>query len=619
MPAYNRDLNSLRRPIRSERVVLADNNRETRLYLEALLSGQGWEVESVHDGEAALEAVRRNRPDALVADMAIPTLGGLELIAALRGDDEFIDLPILLLSASASEDERIGSLEAGAEHFLAKPFSEREFIARMKGMLTLSNLRRAAAEHLLRSDKRLQAAVDLVGLSLYDWNPATNALEWDDHLRAMWGLPPGAPVNYDVWLTAIHQDDRNRVEAAVERSANSEGDGIYDIEYRVIGVTDGIERWISTFGRTWFDNGKPVGFIGAALEITERKRADERLRTSEERFRQFATHSRDAITIFDVDPIRFEYLSPAFENIWGDSAAIFLSDISSWTATIHPDDRSSTWDALERASNGENIVQQYRIIRRGSAVRWIRHGLFPIRDEESCVRRIGGIAEDITRDDGDQVYVIDSNGNSSRRLLLLLEDAGYEVTSFASSRAFLDIAPVLLPGCIIFHMDGVGHDDLIVLRELKARHIQLPVIVSGSSGGDIAIVVQAMKAGAVDWLENPYANELMLAAVASALAVVRDAIEMNGTTELARKRIAEMPSREREVLLGLLAGETNKIIARRLGISPRTVELHRARLMERLGVRSLSEVVFLATSVGLAPTPAPWPSDGRNQRHGKAK
>ncbi|WP_114948586.1 PAS domain-containing sensor histidine kinase [Microvirga calopogonii] len=142
------------------------------------------------------------------------------------------------------------------------------------------------AQVALRASKaRLQAAIDLVGLSPYTWDPATGALEWDNRLRAMWGLPPDAPVDHEVWLSGIHPEDRARVEAAVAQCTDPSGDGIYAIEYRVIGIQDGVERWISTQGQTIFETGRPVGFIGVALEITDRKRAEEALHESGERLK----------------------------------------------------------------------------------------------------------------------------------------------------------------------------------------------------------------------------------------------------------------------------------------------------------------------------------------------
>jgi PAS domain S-box-containing protein len=455
-------------------------------------------------------------------------------------------------------------------------------------------------------EARLLSAVDLVGLSPYAWNPVTGALDWDARLKAMWGLPPDAHVDEEVFLSGIHPEDRPRVEAAIAQCSDPAGLGIYAIEYRVIGIGDGFERWVSTQGRTTFEHGRPVAFIGAALDITERKRAEAALRESEERFRQFAENSSNTLWILNFETMNLEYLSPAFEPVWGELREGVLGDPSRWSRFLHPDDRQRARGALERVKLGEICTEEFRIIRQDRGVRWIRNTFFPIRDAQGQIRRAGGIAQDITRHDGRFVYVVDGGETTRRGLSHLLRDAGYRVRVFSSGKAFLEAAPALAAGCVVLDICRSGASGLVIPRELKARRIRLPVIVLGDAKGDVIFVVQVMKAGAVDFLPVPYGSGQLLAAVASAAASTREEDEQNQEADRARLRIAEMSERGREVLAGMLAGKTNKEIGRDIGLSPRTVETHRAHVMQRLGAQTLSQAVLIATAAGFqAPSPGP--------------
>ncbi|WP_244409748.1 PAS domain-containing protein [Methylorubrum populi] len=461
------------------------------------------------------------------------------------------------------------------------------------------------AEHALqRSEARLQAAVELVGLSPYGWDPATGALEWDARLKAMWGLPADAHVDQAVWLSAIHPEDRPRVEAAVTRCCDPAGDGVYKIDYRVIGIEDGVERWVSTHGRTQFENGRPIRFVGVALDITERKRDEAVSRARAERFRQFAEHSANVLWLANLKSRRLTYLSPAVRHVWGVPPER-LTSIEDWLDTIHPDDRDSVERAVERVGSGDVVVLEYRILRPSDGiVRRIRDTFFPIRGEEGGIRHVGGIAADVTGRTGTRIYVVDRDAESRQKLLALLHPAGYEVQLFESPAALAEVAESLQPGCVILDLEAAEPDGLTVARALKVGRLALPVLVVGRSHGDVGFGVRAMKAGAVDYLEKPWQPSALLTAVSAALAELRTDNERSQARDDAKQRIGALSAREREVLEGLLAGGTNKSIGRALGLSPRTVEIHRAHVMETLGVRTLPEAVLMAAKAGVQPTDA---------------
>jgi PAS domain S-box-containing protein len=466
--------------------------------------------------------------------------------------------------------------------------------------------RKRMEEALQRSEARLQSAVDLLGLGLYAWDPQTNALEWDTRVKGMWGLPPDAHIDYGLWRDRVHPDDLARVEAAVAKCADPNGDGVYAIEYRVNGM-DGMERWVATHGRTTFESARPVHFFGVALDITERKRgeerekrAEQRIRDKEERFRQFAEHSSNVLWILNVDTRQFEYLSPAFDGLWRRSRD---ETRDYWTETIHADDRERASRGMERALLGDLVVQEYRIVRPDGSVCSVRDTVFPIRDPHERVKWVGGIAQDITIHDALQAYLIDADATSRQKVAHVLYGAGYAVKTFTSGADFLEMAHVLSTGCVVLNIESAPSEGLQLLRQLKANGNNLPLIVTGVSSGNVTLAIQAMKAGAVDWLEMPYPDDQLLMAVSSALADIRFSAARSRDAEFARARVAGMSVRERQVLEGLLAGGTNKVIGRALGISPRTVELYRASVMERLGVGTLPEAVLMAAAAGVRPAP----------------
>jgi len=129
-----------------------------------------------------------------------------------------------------------------------------------------------ADERLRQSEERLNAAVELAGLGLYsvEMNGGEALLTWDNRVRSLWGLPPDCEITYDTWESAIHADDRERVRAAVARAYDPSGDGVYDVEYRVVGA-DGVERWVATRAQSGFENGEPVSLLGVVRDITDRK------------------------------------------------------------------------------------------------------------------------------------------------------------------------------------------------------------------------------------------------------------------------------------------------------------------------------------------------------------
>lgn len=196
------------------------------------------------------------------------------------------------------------------------------------------------------------------------------------------------------------------------------------------------------------------------------------------------------------------------------------------------------------------------------------------------------------------VHVIDDDADVRQSLTFLLSTAGFAVRAHASAVAFLEHLPNAEDGCIVTDVRMPGMDGIELQRQLNKAKSTMPVIVI-TGHGDIGLAVEAMKAGARDFLEKPFDDEILLAAIRSALQR-RDSDRQRSAaaTEIAA-RMKLLSERERQVMEGLVAGKPNKIIAYDLGISARTVEIYRANVMTKMQADSLSALVRMALQSGM--------------------
>ncbi len=198
------------------------------------------------------------------------------------------------------------------------------------------------------------------------------------------------------------------------------------------------------------------------------------------------------------------------------------------------------------------------------------------------------------------VYVIDDDRDVRRSLSFMLGASDIRAHPFGSGEDFLEALQDLSPGCVLLDLRMPGMDGFHVMTELARRGIEWPVIVM-TGHGEVPVAVRAMKLGAVDFIEKPFSEEALMACFGTASALLEEREAAGKRRRAARERVAQLTAREKDVLQGLLAGESNKQIANRLGISLRTVEMHRGNMMERLEVTSLAEALTLALEAGLEP------------------
>jgi two-component system response regulator FixJ len=196
-----------------------------------------------------------------------------------------------------------------------------------------------------------------------------------------------------------------------------------------------------------------------------------------------------------------------------------------------------------------------------------------------------------------KVYVIDDDEAMRDSLNFLLDSSGFDVTLFENAEVFLSRLPTLAFGCIVSDVRMPGIDGIELLKRMKAAGSSFPILVM-TGHGDVPLAVEAMKLGAVDFLEKPFEDERLVAMIETAIQQAEPAAKTEAVTQDILARVASLSPRERQVMDGLMAGLSNKLIAREYDISPRTIEVYRANVMTKMGANSLSELVRLAMRAG---------------------
>jgi two-component system response regulator FixJ len=203
------------------------------------------------------------------------------------------------------------------------------------------------------------------------------------------------------------------------------------------------------------------------------------------------------------------------------------------------------------------------------------------------------------------VHVIDDDEAMRKSLAFLLRTAKVEALTYESAAVFLESLPKIKSGCIVTDVRMPGMSGIDLLKHLRQLNITMPVIVI-TGHGDVPLAVEAMKSGAAEFLEKPFDDDVLLAAIRAALNVQATDLERQASRAAIHDKLAALSNREREVLEGLVAGHPNKTIAFDLGISPRTVEIYRANVMTKMEATSLSDLVRMALIGGVfdaAPSP----------------
>ncbi len=257
--------------------------------------------------------------------------------------------------------------------------------------------RRQTEEDLRKTQDLLRLAAEATSIGIFDYNLVTGELAWDTRVRALFGLSPAAPVSYATFLAGLHPEDRAGADAAVQGALDPAGSGHFDIEYRTLGLEDGIERWVAAQGQAIVEQGRTVRFVGTVRDITARRQSEQELREAEERYRLAARATNDAIWDWDLDSDHIRW-NEAVQTLFGYTADEVGPSGSWWKSHIHPDDRERVKTSIYAVIAGvtEHWSDEYRFLRADGRYADILDRGFVLRDERGRATRMIGAMLDIT-------------------------------------------------------------------------------------------------------------------------------------------------------------------------------------------------------------------------------
>lgn len=458
------------------------------------------------------------------------------------------------------------------------------------GVVYETTRRFLAEQALWSSEAALRAVTDMAPALLWRSDDADRLTWVNQRLHTLLGLDGLGEVRLQDYY---HPDDLADAQEILDGCRKVELP--FESQVRLKDRT-GVYRWfLIRAQQVWDSDGRLGGWYGSAVDIDDWRTAADGLTDKDEMFRDFSGAESTLMWTADVVTRQAVGLNPQFRSAW---ALPWTGDPvpwEEWVASVHPDDRPQMAGAFDRVAAGETLQGKFRSETPDGGLRWFHATAFPIPGPDGAVARIGGLLIDVTGDIDPRVYLIHPDAAGQNRLSHAFTRAGFKVRTFDDAAAFSRISADLMAGAVVLASDEELSSLIGGAGVLGLNGPRFPWIAVGVFDHQMKEVVQLMKLGAANVIPIASDAETLVSSVRAVLpAAPRATKAPRAPSSDAKQRIAELSRREREVLDGLAAGGTNKTIALSLSLSPRTVETYRAQLMDRLGVRTLAELLRMA-------------------------